>query len=87
MCGQTKPLLAESQSAVSALLVLLPIACQESMSVSQTHDTFLMYADSEKEMDGWIDAIIKVLYEVGVAVLVSAWVGVALYLTVHISCG
>lgn len=67
------------------------------MSVSQTHDTFLMYADSEKDMDSWIDAIIKVLYEVGVAVLVSVWgcvaafvsvwVGVALYLTVHISFG
>ena len=44
------------------------------MSVSQTHDTFLMYADSEKEMDGWIDAIIMVLYEVGLVALVPAWV-------------
>ena len=56
------------------------VACQESMWVSQTHDTFLMYADSEKEMDGWIDAIIRVLYEVGVAVSVSVWVGVTLHL-------
>lgn len=44
------------------------------MSVSQTHDTFLMYAESEKEMDGWIDAIIMVLYEVGLVVFVSMWV-------------
>lgn len=55
------------------------------MSVSQTHDTFLMYADSEKEMDGWIDAIIMVLYEVGLVALVPAWVwmGVVLYLLVE----
>lgn len=43
------------------------------MSVSQTHDTFLMYADSEKDMDGWINAIIMVLYEVGVAACGWAW--------------
>ena len=45
------------------------------MSVSQTHDTFLMYADSEKEMDGWIDAIIRVLYEVSGGWVEGNWGG------------
>ena len=32
--------------------------------MSATHDTFLMFADSEKDMDSWIDAINCILYEV-----------------------
>ena len=42
----------------------IPAACNELLSVSQTHDTFHMFADSEKDMDSWIDAINRVLYEV-----------------------
>ena len=42
----------------------LPAGCNEAQPVSQTHDTFQMYAESEKEMDSWIDAIVRVLYEV-----------------------
>lgn len=39
------------------------VSCNELLSVSQTHDTFQMCADSEKDMDSWIDAINRVLYE------------------------
>ena len=42
----------------------LRAGCNEAQPVSQTHDTFQMYAESEKEMDSWIDAIVRVLYEV-----------------------
>ena len=52
------------------------VACNELLSVSQTHDTFQMCADSEKDMDSWIDAINRVLYEVCVCVCVCVCVRV-----------